>query len=737
MLKRIGFGEIFLPKSYPQEHNFRSASVDFTEDNNLTIPKDDLQKLNAVDWYKPVPKEVWQIANKYFDVAFFIAHNLSAVTSIARNFAGALVWRAYGLDKTLSYSQLLSMSEEALLTLHRPTGTFLFGYAYKGIETHESEFLASKGIYLPLGLSNSKVVDQWTGTDPRILFVCPEIGFNPYYKNIYEKFTKDFDGLPYLIGGAQPIALHDPRVSGFVTNEEHAANMKNLRVMFYHSQEPRHIHYHPFEAIRAGMPVVFMAEGLLDKLGGINQPGRAKTVEEARVKIERLLKGDKQLLERIRASQLSMLNAMTAEYCEPYWRDGFAAISKSLQVRRNVPERELSRKRRVAVIVPVEYRGGSLRAAKLMAEALSKGSKDDKVATEIVFGHVDSDIYTDDDFKDLPREIQVRPFNLEKLDRAEAERAMKLRGFNEWRASADTYVTFDDEIKQLLDCDLIIVISDRVLHPILPIYPVVHVIYDYLQRYSNFASHRLEAAFLDAAHRASKVIVTTEFTRQDAINYAGLPTEKVVKLAMLSPSFSRERSIPPSDRDASFIWTTNANPHKNHRKALEALAIYYEEMGGKLRCNITGVRTRELLSGKIGHLKDGPEILKRSPKLRKNLVLHGDLPDSVYQAMLARSQFLWHPGLVDNGTFSVVEAATLDVPALSSDYPAMKEMNEQFSLSLNFMDPTNAFDMAKQLKYMEENISEAISRLPTEDVLSEQSVDKLARKYWETISEWL
>ena len=52
MLKSIGITEIFLPKIIPADHNFRSASVDFSEDGNLTIPADDLAILNGADWYR-------------------------------------------------------------------------------------------------------------------------------------------------------------------------------------------------------------------------------------------------------------------------------------------------------------------------------------------------------------------------------------------------------------------------------------------------------------------------------------------------------------------------------------------------------------------------------------------------------------------------------------------------------------------------------------------------------------
>ena len=48
MLKRIGVQEIFLPKKIPADPAFRSASIDYSEDSNLTIPEHELAILNEV-----------------------------------------------------------------------------------------------------------------------------------------------------------------------------------------------------------------------------------------------------------------------------------------------------------------------------------------------------------------------------------------------------------------------------------------------------------------------------------------------------------------------------------------------------------------------------------------------------------------------------------------------------------------------------------------------------------------
>src|ERR1700712_1909782 len=91
MLKKIGFNEIFLPKVYPQEVTFRSADIDYSEDAHLTIPEDALAILNQTNWYTAVPAKTWQIANKYFDILFFIGHDPIIFKSIANNFKGAAI----------------------------------------------------------------------------------------------------------------------------------------------------------------------------------------------------------------------------------------------------------------------------------------------------------------------------------------------------------------------------------------------------------------------------------------------------------------------------------------------------------------------------------------------------------------------------------------------------------------------------------------------------------------------
>jgi glycosyltransferase involved in cell wall biosynthesis len=743
MLKSIGITEIFLPKIIPADHNFRSASVDFSEDEYLTIPADHLAVLNGADWYRGPGTDAWKIANRYFDVAFFIAHRVEMLTSIARHFSGAAIWRAYGLDASMSYSRVLDRTRNGggWNDLRRMGNRFWFGQAYPNLKEIERSPLKQRAIYLPLGLSDLSTAAIWSGQRKSLFFICPEIGFNPYYRKVYDEFRAAFSEFDFAVGGSQPISVADDRVLAFVPAEQHERNMREFRVMFYHSSEPNHLHYHPLEAVRAGMPLVFMAGGLLDHLGGIGLPGRCTSITEARDKIRRILHDDWKLIEQIRATQARLLEPMRPEACRPAWAENFGKVVAELELSRRAERRDVPPKRkRIAVILPIQYRGGTLRAAKLLAIALQEGSRREGEDAEVIFAHLnDPAFYNRHDFEDLPPTIVRRPYLWTLLDRARAHRAMTYAGFESWQPASETYNLPDDGMRQFLDCDLWLVISDRLSLPLLPIRPYILLVHDYLQRYLPHSSGLAEYSFLAAARLAERVLVTTRFTESDALQYGGIDPEKVFHVPMLAPQFGPIEDLPAS-RDGApyFIWPTNAAVHKNHVNSFKALRIYWEELGGDLDCHVTGVNTAGLLDEDEGRFV---RLLGNSPEdiaaLRARIRLRGELSDASYQRELAGARFLWHPTQIDNGTFSVVDAAHLRVPALSSDYPAMHEIDNQFELGLAWTPSDDPYRMARALKWMEQHASERRLLLPSKRDLEKQNVHAFASRYWTVVRECL
>jgi glycosyltransferase involved in cell wall biosynthesis len=258
-----------------------------------------------------------------------------------------------------------------------------------------------------------------------------------------------------------------------------------------------------------------------------------------------------------------------------------------------------------------------------------------------------------------------------------------------------------------------------------------------LQRYVDVVPRSVEASFLRAAREAEKVLVTTRFTEQDALQYAGIPRDRVVRVPMLAPVFAPRESSERFSQAGYFLWTTNAAPHKNHVAALEALVRYYDEHEGELDCVVTGVGTSAIPKGGAPHLSMIPDLISSHRCLRKHVRWKGEVSEDVYRRALADAAFLWHAGRIDNGTFSVIEAAHLGVPALSSDYPAMREIDDQYSLQMAWMDPDSPADMARQLATMSKEYPLRKRLLPSSEMLAGQSPEALAPAYWEAIRSCL
>jgi len=740
-LHHLGITEIFVPKAFPYDEGNMSATITYEHDAHLTLPAADLECLNAQNWYEEPTRAAWDIANAHFDVAF-IGFFPRQMQSVCRHFTGAIVLRAFGLGGEDTYSRLIRRFGGVRLqsALQRVGTRFWFGMGYDHLAEQEDAFLADRAVFLPVGLAHIRVSDQWRGHDSTILFVCPRIGSSPYFNRIYREFLEHFGDLPHRIGGAQPVAVDDPNVLGFLSDERYADVMQHSRVMFYHSREPNHVHYHPFEAIRAGMPLVFMSGGLLDRMGGIGLPGRCETLDQARRTLTRILDNDARLIARILETQATLLESMHPVRCGQAWRQGFTRIASALQSTRAelVDRRQPPRRTRVAVILPIAYRGGSLRGSIELAKALYLGSRQCGDDADIVFAHLDDpESYSPDTLADLPKTISRRTLRWQHLSPAEARRAMRFAGFHDWEPEAPAYIVPDDGIRQMLDCDVWVIISDRLSQPVLPLRPVVLMVYDYLQRYEDFLPHGADLPFLAAARAAERILVTTGFAGRDAVQYAGIEPQRLSKLPVLAPEFPIRRDPPPPDTAPYFIWPTNAAVHKNHHHAAEAMRIYYEELAGNWECCITGVDTRHLLRSGLPHIAAVKAVFDSSPLLRRRVTWKGELPDPGYRRLLSGARFVWHAGRNDNGNLSVLEAACLGVPGLSSDYPAMREFDQQFSLNLAWMNPHSPRDMAGQLKQMERTAESRRLGLPSAARIEQERVEHHAAAYWREVQECL
>ncbi|MFH1152917.1 MAG: hypothetical protein V1793_03785 [Pseudomonadota bacterium] len=718
-LIELGFSRIFCPIP------FRFSGFQDGRARPTGVPVEVLEILDSQDWYGPVNRGVWDKINQYFDIVVFRMEK-HLVSAISRFFKGTAVMRILGRTSGVSYTDMLydKVGITGVDRIRRMGDRFWIASVFDCMHPGEGRLFRQRHLFLPWVQYSG---GGQGGEERRILFACPHITTCSQASESYRRFLKDFEGLPYIILGGQALGVPDPNVLEPGPGGEYRDIIRSARVMYCGAQEDEPVDDYVFEAMGSGVPIVFAVGGMLDRIGGKGLPGRTKTAVRARRMIESLLYGNWRLAERIRKSQdaLFMARASVARA----WEQGVGRIMKGIGPV-TVPGRP--GKKKIAVILPSAHHGGSVRGALLLAEAVYRGSRQAGEPADVVFGHLDSPSYTDNMFDGIPEKISRRAFSWKITDNGTARLALYYAG-HDTSLKHPCYCMPDDAINNFLDCNLWIIISDRIPAPLLPLRPYMIMVYDYIQRFYPFPGEE-DMLFLDAAREADGVLFTTKFTLDNGLQYAGISPEKTYRVPMLS-TVRNSRPLSRDIKKPMFVWPTNLSLHKNHVQAFRALRIYYDELNGGLECWITGFGTQNLLEGLAPHLTPLTEIVQASPQMKQKIRFKGELSDFLYRRTLASARFLWHTATADNGTFSVLEADSLGVPALSSHYPAMMEMAGQYGLSIEWFDVTRPDEAARELKRME-----AITRKRPDTPLVNPGANRMeqaAIHYWEAVRSCL
>ncbi|TPI56817.1 MULTISPECIES: glycosytransferase [unclassified Mesorhizobium] len=735
MLRELGY-EVFTPKIYPDDANFRSASVDYSEDKNLTIPPDDLAVLNKADWYRGAPRKAWEIANKYFDIMFCIVFDPKGFEIAARRFQGAMLWRTYGLAGNNTYSKIIETMPfyQGVYTAIQALGKrFWFTEGYPHLHKVEPDYLASKTVFLPLGMGGASdpISAEWNGGDRRILFICPDIGFNQAYVEIFQKFKKDFRGFPYAIGGAQSVKTTDPSVLGYLPIEEHRRNMREMRVMFYHSQEPNHIHFHPFEAIKAGMPLVFMGGGILDMFGGKKLPGRCATIEEARKKIDRILKDDWKLINKIRESQAVLLDPMKAENCTGFWRQGMEKVFTKLAESRADAEELEPLPKRIAVLTDKN----SIAKARALALALEEGAKLANEDVEIVLTIERSKrAYSSKPIEKEEFDVPVREFSWRALDREAANRALVYAGAAR-PLTLNSYLIPDDGINHLQDCDLWVVVASEVSTPILPIRPIVLAPDTIAPRFRPGPQEIVKMGQFGLTLAPEAVIVDSQFASEELIHCEGVSARNVHVLPPL-PTIEVAPALDVGEEAKAFVWVLHPLSIANIDRAAEALAIYYHEMSGKLKCNIllSEAYQTKLTDDDISNVKRNlTKAMRRWNIPRRRYSISELLSERQLRRVIKESAFLWRPGKLDSDITTITIARAFRKRVVAAHCPVLKEYAGNLGFNITWTDDEDPNSMAGNI--CEPARDHSLPLAPFKG--REMSIEDCARDYWNVISECL
>ena len=458
LMRRLGL-EVYCPKRFPRNPDNRSASVSDEFDSSLTIPQADLERLNAFDFYSDAyPPEIRRILNEHFGTVI-VAYMFPMFENVLADFRGRILLRVFGSTHP-TYTYYSFAREVATPAFERRiakvSDRFWFAQAYRNLKWIEPSIFQRRSVDLPLGLADRITEHQgtWTGGDRKILFVCPEIETYDESKQIYQEFKGSFGDLGHVICGAQSKPHTDAAVLGKVDSATYDGFFRTCNVMFYHSRLPRHIHYHPLEAICYGMPVVYMQQGMLGQLTDRKLPGACDTLQEARQKVDRLIEGkDKGFAESIRESQQEIYRLFTKDYADALWQSEF--IEKVLKVQ--IPEPDSTGS---IAILPLASTRSLEGHCKRLSDQIAESSRDAKKPR---VGSLERWTPATD--------TGSKACFVWKVISGESLRYVQRLSGHAASASESVSIAPDDGICDFMDCDVWIVVGDRCSAPIAPVKP--------------------------------------------------------------------------------------------------------------------------------------------------------------------------------------------------------------------------------------------------------------------------
>ena len=305
-----GYG-VFIPKKKTSLDKMNSLCDDFYkyDDSLQNINASELNILNDIDWYNnniTLTQNIINLLNtnfKYIFITLLTSDNL--LIQLIQNFKGFIYYRFFGLESNLSYKDMV-------IKYTSPRVKYIFGYydIYNYEQSLSSFFNVNNSNIVRIGCPDNFIKtyeNTHKGTNNKICFVCSKINHCPYYTNIYNEFIRNFGTkYDYMLLGKNNETLIDNKKYNNLSDNEYFNKMSECKLMYYHSMEPRHLHYHPIEALIIGLPVLFYRQSLLNRFL-VNSPGRCNNLNEVYVKINRILNNDVNFINKIKKEQQKFL----------------------------------------------------------------------------------------------------------------------------------------------------------------------------------------------------------------------------------------------------------------------------------------------------------------------------------------------------------------------------------------------------------------------------------------------
>ena len=313
-LRKLGY-EVFNP-AYLTPIEDQSISRDWDGQQPSTLPAPDFKKLAEYNFfYNDISEEISEILNKYFS-SVIVTCSPAWVAPVLKVFCGKVIFRTYGQPYLMS-QELENIGMKPYI---ENNGKFIFmPFSEESIQD-EAPWLTKNFITVPYCIQESllKHESAWRVEQIKrqeIILTCPNIK-NPYFAEHYQFLKNNFHEPHYKFYGVQLHETVDPQIVGTLERNEQILRFQQSAGYLY-TYSDSVCYLPPIEMMLVGGPVLFLTGSLLDKFFPEDAPGRCHSIEEAKVKVSRLLDFEKKFIYDLQISQSKVLARYHPHYVWP------------------------------------------------------------------------------------------------------------------------------------------------------------------------------------------------------------------------------------------------------------------------------------------------------------------------------------------------------------------------------------------------------------------------------------
>ena len=323
LLLSLGY-EVYIPKHLPANIDYATSSGVINKfDKSLSISRKARALLDAHNFYDEMSwgsdsDELARVIDGNFCMVITAAYSTPVVVFLNRLSIPVGI-RAFGHAVPMTYSASFSPEAKELILAHKGCRCFFLS-AYAHLAEVEKE-LKDIFLFAPVTLGPESPSFEREVTRNAVLFQCSRVNVSPYYTEKANKFLADFgsSGMDVAMYGTELAKFNDTHNLGRLSTREISRLFSSYSAMYYDSVEPRHLHYHPLEAMYARMPVVFLQQGMLARLMPYS-PAKSRDVGDAQRKLRRLVEGDVDFEAEIVWHQNALLQTLKRSNTVHEWR---------------------------------------------------------------------------------------------------------------------------------------------------------------------------------------------------------------------------------------------------------------------------------------------------------------------------------------------------------------------------------------------------------------------------------